>query len=80
MELISQRVASGLDVKPTALKKPKRAKTQNLETTGEDAIKTGTDGKPVDWKKWGDRAALGKSWADDGKRLFTGGEVDASFR
>ncbi|KIY52720.1 hypothetical protein FISHEDRAFT_34565 [Fistulina hepatica ATCC 64428] len=26
----------------------------------------------VDWKKWGERAATGKAWADDRKRLITG--------
>lgn len=75
MELISQRVASGLDVKPTVLKKPKKPKTQIVETSGDDPIKPENDGKPVDWKKWGDRAALGKAWVGDGKRLLTGGEV-----
>lgn len=75
MDLISQRVASGLDVKPTALRKLKTTKTQNIETGEEGAIKSSRDGKPVDWKKWGDRAAIGKAWADDSKRLFTGNEV-----
>jgi hypothetical protein len=75
MELISQRVASGLDIKPSALKKPKKPKPQNVETGGDVSIKSQTEQKPIDWKKWGDRAALGKAWADDGKRLLTGSEV-----
>ncbi|KIM85186.1 hypothetical protein PILCRDRAFT_5540 [Piloderma croceum F 1598] len=69
MELISQRVASGLSIKPP--KKPKKPQNRNVETI---SIQSQTEQKPVDWKKWGERAALGKAWANDGKRLFTGDE------
>jgi hypothetical protein len=72
MELISQRVASGLSIKPP--KKPKKPQNRNVETI---SIQSQTEQKPVDWKKWGERAALGKAWANDGKRLFTGDEVRA---
>ena len=71
MELISQRVASGLNIKPTAFKKPK----PHLEKGGVNSMQLQSDQKPVDWQKWGDRAALGKAWANDGKRLFAGNEV-----
>jgi len=69
MELISQRVASGLSIKPT--KKPKNRDVDMI------SIQSQTEQKSVDWKKWGERAALGKAWANDGKRLFTGDEVRA---
>jgi GRAM domain-containing protein 4 len=72
MELISQRVASGLSIKPP--KKPKKSKDRNAELI---SIQSQTERKPVDWKKWGERAALGKAWANNGKRLFTGDEVRA---
>lgn len=75
MELISQRVASGLNVKPSAFKKPNKPQTRNVEIGGDDAIISDTEGQSVDWKKWGDRAALLKSWADNGKRLFTRSDV-----
>lgn len=75
MELISQRVASGLDVTPSTFKKPRKRKTQNVNTSGDDAIKSRNEGKSVDWKKWGDRVALWKACVDNGKQLFTGTEV-----
>jgi hypothetical protein len=75
MDLISQRVASGQDIKPSAFKKPKTPNPQTGQTGDSVSIKSQTEQNPIDWKKWGDRAALGKAWADDGKRLFTGDDV-----
>jgi GRAM domain-containing protein 4 len=77
MELISQRVASGLDVTPSTFKKPRKRKTQiqNVNISGNDAIKSENEAKSVDWKKWGDRVALWKACVDNGKQLFTGTEV-----
>jgi hypothetical protein len=75
MELISQRVASGLDIKPSPMKKHKKPNSRNIETSGDASIKSYTEQKSIDWKKWGNRAALGKALAGDGKRLFVGGEV-----
>jgi hypothetical protein len=75
MELISQRVASGLNIKPSPMKKHKKPNSRNIETGGDASIKSYTEKKSIDWKKWGNRAALGKVLAGDGKRLFAGGEV-----
>ncbi|KII94384.1 hypothetical protein PLICRDRAFT_172032 [Plicaturopsis crispa FD-325 SS-3] len=83
MEVISQRVALGLDVVPP--KPMKRNKKGSGGPSGNPSAMLSTDSfssassqqpeikdKNVDWKKWGERAAIGKNWADDGKRLFTG--------
>lgn len=91
MDLISQRVASGLHVKPTPLQRSKRTKTRSSETGGDDTFSvTSKEDKSIDWKRWGDRAALGKAafartpfgkatlgpaWSDDEKRLQTGTDV-----
>ncbi|KZP31369.1 hypothetical protein FIBSPDRAFT_49641 [Athelia psychrophila] len=88
MDLISQRVASGLHVKPTPLQRSKRTKMRSSETGGDDTFSvTSKEVKSIDWKRWGDRAALGKAafartpfgkatlgpaWSDDEKRLYTG--------
>jgi hypothetical protein len=77
MELISQRVASGLNVKPSTFKRPRKRKpqTRNVEASGDDAVMSDNEAKSVDWKKWGDRATFWKAWVDNGKHLFTGTEV-----
>ena len=91
MDLISQRVASGLHVKPSPLQRMKRTKTWNADSGSSDTSSfTIKDDKSIDWKRWGDRAALGKAafartpfaratlgpaWSDDEKRLFTGSDV-----
>jgi hypothetical protein len=50
MALISQRVAAGLEIKPI--------KRDGLHQQG--TIVESSE-NPVDWKKWGNRIALGKS-------------------
>jgi len=80
MELISQRVAAGLDVRPTRSQRNKPT-TDKKEQDGDGAKpddlqpkgSTKKD-KDVDWKKWGERAAVGMTWAEDGKRIFTAGQ------
>jgi hypothetical protein len=81
MELISQRVAACLPVKPNRISK--RAQDPR-DATGQSDIGARDDGRVqspadqgqgVDWKKWGARAAIGKGWAGEGKRLVTGGQV-----
>lgn len=74
MDLISQRVALGLDVTSTE-QRAKRRKPRNVQVGGADAAIKEEGDKQVDWRKWSDRAALGKAWAEDSKRLFTGNEV-----
>ena len=66
MDLISQRVASGLDVTPTE-QGAKRRKPKNVQ----DATIKEEGRKQVDWRKWNGRAALARTWAEDAKRLFT---------
>lgn len=75
MELISQRIASGQDVKPSTLKKPRKRnlpQTQNVEASGNDAIISENEPQSIDWKKWGDRAASWKTLVDGGVQLLTG--------
>jgi hypothetical protein len=84
MELISQRVAAGLPVKPKSRKRHSRATSTSSIP---EAVASGSRDLPdakaeedsVDWKKWGERAAVGKAWADDGKRLLTKGQVSHQF-
>ncbi|KAJ7103544.1 hypothetical protein B0H15DRAFT_812642 [Mycena belliarum] len=77
MELISQRVAAGLDFRP-----PQSSRAKRSDKMEQDDDPTATDTKPtrkpqdkdIDWKRWGERAAVGMTWAEDGKRLFTAGQ------
>ncbi|KAJ7038215.1 hypothetical protein C8F04DRAFT_1089928 [Mycena alexandri] len=71
MELISQRVAAGLDVRPP---RPARAKPRDKKKEPQEVKQAQTKDKEVDWKKWGERAAVGMTWAEDGKRIFTAGQ------
>lgn len=80
MNLISKRVAAGLDVTPLSSKRQRpRSKTTSdndpQRDEGNDRTRSPRDKNHVNWKKWGERAALGKAWADDGKRLFAEGQV-----
>lgn len=88
MELITERVAAGLDVRPT--KARKHNKHARVNTT-EGGIRSGQKDGPedphrrsedkersVNWKKWGERAAIGKTWAEDSKRLVGGRQVFSS--
>ncbi|KAJ4499630.1 hypothetical protein C8R41DRAFT_915363 [Lentinula lateritia] len=79
MEVISRRIAAGLDVNPS-----KRSSQQSRpspvalgEIKTDDATSSSAPttpggnkpekGKDVDWKKWGERAAIGKAWIADKK-------------
>ncbi|KAF8807393.1 hypothetical protein BYT27DRAFT_7288895 [Phlegmacium glaucopus] len=66
MQLMSQRVAAGLEIKP-----PKSIKRDRLHQPGtsveplpEGSGKAGLE-NPINWKKWGNRVALGKSAVGD---------------
>ncbi|KAJ7293566.1 hypothetical protein C8J57DRAFT_1269369 [Mycena rebaudengoi] len=76
MELISQRVAAGLDVRPVGSTRVKNRGQQGASAESSDIKRQERQkqDKDVDWKKWGERAALGMSWAEDGKRIFTAGQ------
>ncbi|RPD62914.1 hypothetical protein L227DRAFT_572779 [Lentinus tigrinus ALCF2SS1-6] len=70
MELISQRVARGLPVRPKRGKKTGRgsseANVQQEEQKGESSS--------VDWNKWGGRIASTKERAGDLKQMFQDGQ------
>jgi hypothetical protein len=80
MELISQRVAAGLDTRPTQSRK-KHLNSDSVESL--DSVSKDTKGSlsqsskdnAIDWKKWGDRVAIGKSAIGDIKRLNPGKTV-----
>ncbi|ESK86647.1 hypothetical protein Moror_9708 [Moniliophthora roreri MCA 2997] len=73
MELISQRIAAGLDVRPPRHRKRQKKKVstpQGSPAGPSPAMKGWSDvDKRIDWKKWGDRAAVGKAWAVDKKLI-----------
>lgn len=57
MALISQRVAAGLDIKPI-----KRDGLHQRATITESLNENGRASESqIDWKRWGNRIALGKS-------------------
>jgi GRAM domain-containing protein 4 len=82
MELISQRVAAGLDVRPSDPRRQGKKKqapnrnTKHLADIVEDVTKNGKgkqkEKTEIDWKKWGERVAIGKAQADEGRRLILG--------
>lgn len=77
MELISQRVAAGLDVTP-ARKRKKSDVTESADVTSrseKNSSSQGNSSSSVDWKKWGNRVAIGKSAVSDIKRLRPGSPV-----
>ncbi|KAG6911973.1 hypothetical protein DXG01_000221 [Tephrocybe rancida] len=66
MELISKRLSSGLPVTPSKTnKKGKRVQAEAHYSDSQRTRESEPSSHSVDWKKWGDRAALGKSWADE---------------
>ncbi|KAJ6621738.1 hypothetical protein B0H10DRAFT_973230 [Mycena sp. CBHHK59/15] len=83
MELISQRVAAGLDVIPARSTRAKK-NDKNEQEVADDIAKSDSQrqkqDKDVNWKKWGERAAIGMTWAEDGKRLFTATQTQNSNR
>lgn len=85
MELISQRIAAGLDVRPSDPRrqgKKRRVQNRSMNSVG-DIVEDGSqNGKgkqkektEIDWKKWGERIAIGKAHADEGRRLIMGEQV-----
>jgi hypothetical protein len=81
MELISQRVAAGLQIKPN--KPSKGGKKQDpsddvgISTPAQKhkgSLSQENDSS-IDWKKWGDRVAVGKIAVTDIKRLRPGKPV-----
>ncbi|KDR84978.1 hypothetical protein GALMADRAFT_233502 [Galerina marginata CBS 339.88] len=78
MDLISQRVAAGLEVEPSKpSKQSKRHKSSDsIETPDSNSKHMSNSSQSregsIDWKKWGDRVAVGKSAINDIKRLRPG--------
>ncbi|KAF8213060.1 hypothetical protein K438DRAFT_1803338 [Mycena galopus ATCC 62051] len=77
MELISQRVAAGLPIRPVRPPRTKARDKKKRDGDGEGKnaaaqLNVEEKDKEVDWKRWGERAAVGMSWVEDGKRIFTG--------
>lgn len=77
MELISQRVARGLAVKPKRRKR-KTPFGSRVNLSVEESLErrrqnNGADDSAessVDWNKWGDRVVRTKAWAGDVKQVF----------
>lgn len=65
MQLISQRVAAGLEIKPIKrdrMHQPSTSVESLPEGSGKDGHGFGLASEdPINWKKWGNRVALGKS-------------------
>ncbi|KAJ7900332.1 hypothetical protein B0H14DRAFT_2673254 [Mycena olivaceomarginata] len=77
MELISQRVAAGLPIRPVRPSRTRAGiydKKRDGEKENDAAQSQAPKDKDVNWKKWGERAAVGMSWAEEGKRIFTAGQ------
>ncbi|CAK5280528.1 unnamed protein product [Mycena citricolor] len=74
MDLISQRVAAGLDVRPTKIR-PRDKKEPNNEVDQEenfDAYQPSSQRKlDSNLKKLAHRAAVGKAWIQEGKRALS---------
>ena len=69
MQLISQRVAAGLEIKPIKRDRLHQRSTV-AESLPEQGLKVARDlpqgsENPIDWKKWGNRVAQGKSAVSD---------------
>lgn len=75
MDLISQRVARGLPILPPKSYEPSIRSSQSdaesvrsLNIQNREGLRQRFLGderpKSVDWKKWGERAAASKAWAD----------------
>jgi hypothetical protein len=86
MELISKRIAAGLPVGPDRRKKNSRTETPAPSnsipaTAGQEDDSSQLDdnqGNKMDWKKWGERAAMVKSWVGDTKGLTSQNEPTGS--
>ena len=78
MQLISQRVAAGLEIKP--IKRDKLHQRGIVESLPEEGGKASQSllqagETPINWKKWGKRVALGKSAVSDISAFKSGNPV-----
>ncbi|CCL99539.1 uncharacterized protein FIBRA_01557 [Fibroporia radiculosa] len=78
MELISQRVALGLDIKPRRSSKDDNqfGDSEISSLRGEESQGSSQAGSSsaVDWKKWGNRVAATKSHTGNVKKMFQDGQ------
>jgi len=83
MELISQRVARGLEIKPRtrrSVSSPREQDSDALSTQSREregsirSVDSGKSDTSVDWKKWGDRVASTKARTGDVKKMFQDGQ------
>ncbi|KAJ4486111.1 hypothetical protein J3R30DRAFT_3444125 [Lentinula aciculospora] len=90
MTVISQRIAAGLDVNPSTVLSKQRpspiAVGENCRTD-DDTVPSASSthggtkyekDRDIDWKKWGERAAIGKAWVVDKKIARKKHNLDAS--
>ncbi|KAF9076276.1 hypothetical protein BDP27DRAFT_1285189 [Rhodocollybia butyracea] len=70
MEVISQRITAGLDVNPSKVQTKPKGKSNAAGELSEALASApttpseskGEKTKDINWKKWGERAAIGKAW------------------
>nr|GAT44180.1 predicted protein [Mycena chlorophos] len=79
MELISRRVAAGLDVRPSRSRnvtkgKEKERDQDTISVTDSVVSDSPTEVRERDanWKKWAGRAQQGKNLVEDGRRMLSG--------
>lgn len=78
MELIAKRIATGQDVGIASLQNHSRrtsnasASTDSLTSTlyGTSHEVQSSEDNGINWKKWGERVARGKSFVEEGKRFL----------
>lgn len=72
MELISRRVAAGLNVRPLPSRSryDKKEQGSGLEEAHSDPSGAPNKSSDISWQKWADRAAVGKTWINDGRRVI----------
>ncbi|KAF8898755.1 hypothetical protein BD779DRAFT_1795370 [Infundibulicybe gibba] len=85
MELISKRVAAGLDVRPPRNRRKRHTRAKSEPGNPPEQSRALSPAIPpvsdsfINWKKWGERAALGKAWADDGSRLLSSNQSTSNL-
>ncbi|KIY71653.1 hypothetical protein CYLTODRAFT_418715 [Cylindrobasidium torrendii FP15055 ss-10] len=76
MEVVSNRIATGQEVRPAGKHKSRGSMSSDtLAVPGSPNIPgfESVEKKGIDWRKWNERAAVGKAWAGEGKRLIKRG-------
>lgn len=84
MQVISQRVSKGEDIRPRPPpRKPKKksSKTETDASKGKFGEKSEDSDRrnEVDWRKWGSRVAVAKSWARQGHGAVRTSSIEVSW-